>query len=321
MIQLAGGSGFIGSRLASLFSEEKFQIFDKNPSVAFPGKVNLGDVRDPTALRHQLAGAGVVVLLAAEHRDDVVPTSLYYEVNVEGARNVVQVMREHDIRRLIFTSTVAVYGLNRESPKETDEVNPFGDYGQSKWQAEEVLRGWWQEAPDERELVILRPCVVFGEKNRGNVYNLLKQIHSGRFLMIGPGKNYKSMAYVGNVAAFLKHLLDHPKVGYRLYNYVDKPDFNMNDLVQLVRHALPVESASLALLRRIRLPYELGMWAGHGCDLLAKITGRQFPISAVRVQKFCATTQFSAEKLQETGFVPPYTLQQGLEQTLAAEFL
>ncbi|MEK9702462.1 MAG: UDP-N-acetylglucosamine 4-epimerase, partial [Deltaproteobacteria bacterium] len=76
MIQLAGGSGFIGSRLARLFSEEEFQIFDKNPSVAFPDKVNLGDVRDLMALRQHLAGAGVVVLLAAEHRDDVVPVSL-----------------------------------------------------------------------------------------------------------------------------------------------------------------------------------------------------------------------------------------------------
>ena len=82
------------------------------------------------------------------------------------------------------------------------------------------------------------------------------------------------------------NLLDHPKVGYRLNNYVDKPDFNMNDLVQLVRQALPVKSASLALMSRIRLPYELGMWAGHGCDVLAKVTGRQFPISAVRVQNF-----------------------------------
>ncbi|MFL2774229.1 MAG: NAD-dependent epimerase/dehydratase family protein [bacterium] len=320
MIQLAGGSGFIGSRLVGLFSKEKFQIFDKNPSLAFPDKVNLGDVRDVVALRQHLAGAGVVLLLAAEHRDDVVPTSLYYEVNVEGARNVVQVMREHNIRRLIFTSTVAVYGLNRESPQETDKVSPFGDYGQSKWEAEEVLRGWWHEAPDERELVIVRPCVVFGEKNRGNVYNLLKQIHSGHFLMIGPGRNYKSMAYVGNVAAFLKHLLDHPKVGYRLYNYVDKPDFNMNDLVQLVRQALPVKSASSTLMRRIRLPYDLGMWAGHSCDVLAKVTGRQFPISAVRVQKFCATTQFSATNIQETEFIPPYSLKQGLEKTLAYEF-
>ena len=64
-----------------------------------------------------------------------------------------------------------------------------------------------------------------------------------------------------------------------------------------------------------------------GCGLGMAVTcwqkspGDSFPISAVRVQKFCATTQFSAEKLQETGFVPPYTLQQGLERTLAAEFL
>ena len=84
MIQLAGGSGFIGSRLASLFSEEKFQIFDKNPSVAFPDRVTLIDVRDLMALRQHLLGAEAIVLLAAEHRDDVVPTSLYYGVNVEG---------------------------------------------------------------------------------------------------------------------------------------------------------------------------------------------------------------------------------------------
>ena len=127
------------------------------------------------------------------------------------------------------------------------------------------------------------------------------------------------MAYVGNVAAFLKHPLDHPKVGYRLYNYADKPDINMNDLVQLVRQAMPVKTASVALLLRIRLPYDLGMVAGYGCDLLAKITVRQLPISAVRVQKFCAITKFYAEKHQETGFVAPY-MQQGLEYTLASEF-
>ena len=321
MIQLAGGSGFIGSSLAGIISENNFQIFDKNPSVAFPDKVNLGDVRNINLLRQHLSGAKVVVLLAAEHRDDVVPTSLYYEVNVEGAKNIVKVMEEHDVRRLLFTSTVAVYGLNRESPKEDDRVAPFGDYGQSKWEAEEVLRGWWQDAPDERELVIVRPCVVFGEKNRGNVYNLLKQIHSGRFLMIGSGKNYKSMAYVGNVAAFLKYLLDHSKVGYRLYNYVDKPDFNMNELVQLVQQELPAKSLFTDLYRHIRLPFKLGLLVGHGCDLLAKFTGGKFPISSVRVKKFCATTQFSAEKFHETGFVPQFSLQEGLERTLDAEFL
>ena len=54
-------------------------------------------------------------------------------------------------------------------------------------------------------MTIIRPTVIFGEKNRGNVYNLLKQIASGKFLMIGKGQNRKSMAYVGNVVAFIKY--------------------------------------------------------------------------------------------------------------------
>lgn len=106
--------------------------------MAFPDQVHLSDVRTPSSFAEQLAGA--VVLLAAENRDDVSPTSLYYEVNVDGSRNVVEAMRKHEVRRLIFTSTVSVYGLNRSQPQESDTVNPFGHYGQSKWQAEEVLQ-------------------------------------------------------------------------------------------------------------------------------------------------------------------------------------
>ena len=322
---LIGGSGFIGTNLAKLLPEESFGILDKQPSTAFPDHVHLCDVRTLDSFEKQLAGAEAVILLAAEHRDDVSPISLYYEVNVDGARNVVEAMRKHDVRRLIFTSTVAVYGLNRSRPQESDAVNPFGDYGQSKWQAEEVLRAWWQEAPAERELVIVRPCVVFGENNRGNVYNLLRQIASGRFLMIGSGENRKSMAYVGNVAAFLKYLLDHPQPGYRLYNYVDQPDFTMNELVSLVRRELQEIPPGPPLAKggepgMVRVPYWVGMLGGYGFDALTKLSGHKLPISSVRVKKFCATTQFAAEKLQETGYVPPFTLDEGLRRTLAAEF-
>ena len=70
----------------------------------------------------------------------------------------------------------------------------------------------------------------------------------------------------------------------------------------------------------VRIPYWLGMLGGYGFDALAKLSGHKLPISSVRVQKFCATTQFAGEKLQETGFVPPFTLDEGLRRTLAAEF-
>ena len=131
-----------------------------------------------------------VVLLAAEHRDDVAPTSLYYDVNVQGTKNVLAAMDKAGVKNIIFTSSVAVYGLNKKNPNEEHAADPFNHYGKSKWQAEEVLREWYRKDAETKSLTIIRPTVIFGERNRGNVYNLLKQIASGNFLMVGKGTNY-----------------------------------------------------------------------------------------------------------------------------------
>jgi len=61
---------------------------------------------------------------------------------------------------------------------------------------------------------------------------------SGKFLMVGKGTNYKSMAYVGNIAAFIKYHLGNTNPGYQVFNYIDKPDLNMNDLVSQVGKSL-----------------------------------------------------------------------------------
>src|SRR5699024_10285986 len=110
-------------------------------------------------------------------------------------------------------------------PPNTDEngaINPFNEYGRTKYKAEQVYRQWQTEngQQNQRSLTLIRPTVIFGEKNRGNVYNLLRQMMTNRFLMIGNGKNVKSMAYVENVVAFLEHMLDSGP-GIQLYNYID----------------------------------------------------------------------------------------------------
>ncbi|MBN2286919.1 MAG: NAD-dependent epimerase/dehydratase family protein, partial [Tissierellales bacterium] len=199
-ITLIGASGFVGTRLTDLIKDEfQVSIFDKQQSPFFSEITTMGDVRNQEQLDKALTNQEAVVLLAAEHRDDVSPTSLYYDVNVQGTRNVLKAMDKNDVRKIIFTSSVAVYGLNKKNPDENHPIDPFNHYGKSKWQAEEVLREWYNQDPQNRSLTIIRPTVIFGERNRGNVYNLLKQIASGKFLMIGKGLNYKSMAYVGNV--------------------------------------------------------------------------------------------------------------------------
>ena len=196
-ITLIGASGFVGTRLLGLLNEEPqgytLRNIDKQQSHFFPQVTEIGDVRDIDILKTKLANTDVVVLLAAEHRDDVSPTSLYYDVNVEGMKNVLAAMEANGVKRIVFTSSVAVYGLNKDNPNEEHPADPFNHYGKSKWQAEQVLQEWYKTHPDWN-INILRPTVIFGERNRGNVYNLLRQISSGKFLMVGKGENKKSMA-------------------------------------------------------------------------------------------------------------------------------
>lgn len=315
-IILIGGSGFVGTRLIDKLLEipevEVLNI-DKNNSEKYPEFTRIGNVMDWQTLAYHSKGGDVVVLLAAEHRDDVSPVSLYYDINVQGMQNTLKAMDANGIKRIVFTSSVAVYGLDKDNPNESSAIDPFNDYGQSKWQAEQVLDVWYRSHPDWN-INIVRPTVIFGEGNRGNVYNLLKQISSGRFLMIGKGNNKKSMSYIGNIVAFIWFLIERKKVGYEVYNYVDKPDFTTNDLVhhtgQILGKKIPT----------VRVPYGLGMLAGYGFDVLAFITRKKLNISSVRVKKFCAVTQFSSSKAMASGFVPPYTMEQGLRNMLEKEF-
>lgn len=133
--------------------------------------------------------------------------------------------------------------------------------------------------------------------------------------MVGKGINYKSMAYVGNIAAFIKYHLENTKPGYQVFNYIDKPDVNMNELVSQVEKSLNKHIPST------HFPYWLGMLGGYGFDVLNKISRKKFSVSSVRVKKFCATTQFDAAKAHSCGFKAPYTLAEGLHNTLEFEFL
>ena len=314
-IAIIGGSGFVGTRLIQfLDGQQVLKNIDKRESHFYPEITHIANVLDKETLARELQGMDAVVLLAAEHRDDVTPISLYYDVNVQGMRNTLEAMERNGIKRLVFTSSVAVYGLNKENPNEDFPADPFNHYGKSKWQAEQVLKDWHGRHPD-CVVSILRPTVIFGERNRGNVYNLLHQISTGVFLMIGKGENKKAMAYVGNIVAFIDFLLRNQQSGLEIYNYTDKPDFTMNELVTLVSKVMNKHITS------VHFPYWLGMLGGYAFDVLAFLSRKKLVISSVRVKKFCATTQFDSSKAHKSGFVPPFTLEQGLSRTLEFEFI
>ena len=313
-ITVIGGSGFVGTNLCKqlALNQQDFEIIDLRISNQFPEKCKIADVRDAETLREAITG-NVVVNLAAVHRDDIRDKAEYQRTNVGGAENVALVCQEKGIEKIVFTSTVAVYGFAAPGTDETGAINPFNDYGRTKFEAEEKLRAWCAEG--NNSLIIVRPTVIFGEGNRGNVYNLLNQIASGKFVMVGSGENKKSMAYVGNVVAFLEACITTNQK-YGLYNYVDTPDLTMNELVSQVRAQLKGKDSP-----GIRLPYWLGMILGFAADVVSFLTRKNLSVSSIRVKKFTSSTEFMTSKANLDNFEAPYLLSDGVQLTLQSEFL
>ncbi|MBD5447439.1 MAG: NAD-dependent epimerase/dehydratase family protein [Treponema sp.] len=360
-ITIIGGSGFVGTRLTKRFLEagHSVRIADKRKSAVYPELWIRCDVRNAPdrtdefpesitdadtapgadriaqeaqpmhSLMEAIEGSDAVVNLAAEHRDDVTPKSLYDDVNVRGSENVCRACSELGIRRIIFTSSVAVYGFAPAGTDEGGEIDYFNDYGRTKFLAEEKYRAWLK-ASAANSVVIVRPTVIFGEGNRGNVYNLLRQIAGGKFPMVGRGTNRNSMNYVENVAAFIQFCVENGEKlpclekGFdgasagklHLFNYCDEPAYDMNGLVLDVCGHLgkPRE-------RLFHFPYWLAYCGGKCFDLLALVLHRKFAVSAIRVRKFCQNTYFVGTNIKETGFVPPVSLEDGLRATIKYEFI
>ena len=313
-VAIIGGAGFVGSRLSARL--KMGNVVSNKYDIDLSNKLDTSiylDVEDISSF-DQLGHVDTIINLAAVHRDDIRPLSRYDDVNVQGAKNVCDAACKHGVNRIIFTSSVAIYGFAPADTDESGESNYFNDYGRTKYLAEQVYKVWQAEDPENRTLVIVRPTVIFGEGNRGNVYNLLLQIASRRFLMFGDGTNRKSMAYVDNVVAFIEYSLSF-KPGLHIYNYIDKPDFDMNTLISGARKIL-FGKTNVGL----RLPGFVGIALGYVADWAAMIIRRPLPVSSIRVKKFMGTTQF-ASSVSDTAFVPPVSLEEGLARTLRYEFL
>ena len=313
-ITILGGSGFVGTSLCQLLKDKQknFEIIDLKISKKFPDNCKVGDVRDIDSLRRVISGQ-ILINLAAIHKDDIRDKADYQRTNILGAQNVAKVCEEKGIKKIIFTSSVAVYGFAESGTDETGLIQPFNEYGRTKFEAEEIMRSWNED--ENNSLIIVRPTVIFGEGNRGNVYNLFNQIASGKFVMIGNGKNYKSMAYIRNVVEFLNVCIETNQK-YGIYNYVDTPDLSMNELVSIVQKRLKNK-----LGVGIRIPYWIGITIGYIADIFSLLTGRSLLISSIRVKKFISSTAFCSSKNKLENFHPPFTISEGILRTLESEFV
>lgn len=308
-ILITGGSGFISSHFHEVIEQDKIVNFDlRKPLSNLDSTYIKGDVRsyedlDTTLMEHP---CDIILALAAEHKDFGIAREEYFKTNEHGTQMICDAATKHGINKIVFYSSVAVYGDIKEPSSERSPENPNLPYGASKLAGEKVLHKWAKEDAN-RSVLIVRPTVVYGERNVANMFRLIHQIKKGRYFHIGKGDNIKSIAYVKNLVDATLYLMNKMSSGVQTFNYADEPQLTSRSIGACI-------STSLGRKDPITLPYWLVYSMGIPFDLLIKISGKDLPISTNRVAKFCTQTYHTATKVREAGFVPRFDNREGLKR-------
>lgn len=140
----------------------------------------------------------------------------------------------------------------------------------------------WASEDAERAVLIIRPTVVYGERNVANMFRLINQIKDGRYFHIGKGDNIKSIAYVRNLVEATLFLVERMQNGVAIYNYADEPQLSSRKIASTITKALNKREPRT-------LPYWIVYSMGIPFDILIKLTGKDLPISTNRVKKILYT--------------------------------
>jgi len=236
-IVIFGGSGFIGTHLlrqlshlgaTRLISCDIRPPRDPHPNVQYV----LADVRD---LRHLEIpdDTSLIYNLAAVHTTPGHPAEAYYETNILGALEVTALAERNNVREIVFTSSISVYGPNEAPRSEASPLTPASAYGRSKMMAERIHRAWLERQADRR-LVVVRPAVVFGCGEGGNFTRLARLLRRGFFIYPGRLDTIKACIYVDDLLEAIE-FARRSNEAYVLLNGCYPDRYTISDIVEAFR--------------------------------------------------------------------------------------
>lgn len=306
-----GGSGFIGTHLIHLIKEMKPQDKIYCLDIVMPGEEgvvpgiverNDGVVYERVDVRKKIewdlttTSEDVVFNLAAVHRTPGHADIEYFETNIRGAENVTAWCDYHHIKKVVFTSSIAPYGAAEEEKKETTLPTPNTPYGISKLVAEKIHETWEAKEKD-RKLLIVRPGIVYGEGEHGNMTRLYSGIKKHYFFYTRKD-TIKASIYVKELVNFFIWAINEGKTG--IFNCTFEPAFNIEQICEAMKKATGMKSY---------IPSVNGKFLMAVATVIGPLGGKVVGIHPARVQKLMVSTNISGEKLRDCGYSFHYTLE------------
>lgn len=315
-ILVTGGTGFTGSHLVRrLLSRGHEVIVVDNQPGAFHdelkdlgAKITIGSVTDRDLMFELTKGCDVVQHLAAAFRLINVPKTLYWDVNVNGTRHLLDAAVEHGVKRFVYCSTCGVHGNVANPPApETAPIAPADYYQYTKWEGERVAHEYMQKG---LAVSILRPAAIYGPGDPERWVMLFRRTATGRFLMFGDGKATYHPLYIDNLVDAFELAAEKPEAIGQTYLIADEHYYSLNDLVNAIAQVLNIN------VNIIHLPFWPLWTVALGCEIVCAPFRITPPIFRRRVDWFRQNRAFDISKAKrELGYTPKVDLHTGLAQT------
>lgn len=313
-VLVTGANGYTGSNLSQYLARNgvptraMYWAPDGQPAY---GHENLelvaGDLRDRDSLKRALDGVDVVHNIAALYRPTNIPNRMYWDVNVDGIRNIVELAAEAGVKRFVQCSTVGVYGdvenppANEETPAKPDDY-----YQHTKLKGEELSRELGQELG--LPIVIVRPAGIYGPLE-DRFLKLPKLIQNGKFVMFGDGTAMYHFIHIDDLCAAFVLCAERDEAVGQTYVIADDHPIAIRDIVALMADSLgqPVP--------KLQLPLFVLQTASVICEFACKPFRISPPLHRRRAHWFYHMRVFDSGKAKrELGFEPKVAPQDGLKE-------
>lgn len=328
-IVIFGGCGFIGIHLTakflSLYPNATIYLADINtvPTFVWPkiiseatasGRIKIihSDVRKSISQNDLPQNVDLIVNLAAVHKQPGHQEHEYYDTNIPGAENISSWANLVNCKNIIFTSSIAVYGVDEIHPESKTEESipmPVSPYGKSKIKAESIHQDWTNKASDNK-LLIVRPGVIFGHGENGNVTRMINAVLHRYFVFIGNEQVKKAGGYVKELCEsiiWMMGLQNKNQTKVLLYNFTMSPAPTIMEYTKAITEA--------AHIRRTipRLPYGLLYFVAYVFGNIAKVLKINTPINAERVKKLKQANIIEPVVLLNSGYQYKFNLLSALK--------
>jgi nucleoside-diphosphate-sugar epimerase len=307
LIVVTGATGFIGRHLLPTLYSQNLQVIlatRRHPinQLSYNYKIiNVGEINETTNWLDTLKEVDTVVHLAArahQLNDQAIdPEVEFLRVNCKATSNLAKQAIASGVKHFVFISSIgAMATLSDQLLTEESPCHPDSPYGRSKLQAEKALIEQCQES--QMTWTILRPTLVYGAGNPGNMERLMKLVTPGLPLPLGSINNQKSFLYVGNLVDAIVTCLDHPNAKNQTLIVSDGEDLSTSELIRRLGKALGKSPLLLPV------PPEL-------LRLTTKLLGK-----ADIGDRLLGSLQVDSNKIRQMlDWTPPYTVDQGLQAT------